>query len=168
MIKKPLSEIQEPIKKDFADHPEKAVTTLTASAERSDRFTWDVSAGNLKYRAALPASVGGTDDAANPAVVFLSSLCVCAGITLSAAAEYLGIELRSCRATATGIIDLRGTLAVSEQTTAGFSGIDIKFEIDSDADELQLELLLEAAEKHSVNCRTSTEKTLVSYDIVES
>ncbi len=71
--------------------------------------------------------------------MLLEALVACAGVTLRAVATSLGIEVRSGTVRAEGDLDFRGTLAVDREAPVGFSAIRLAFELDTDADEEQLD-----------------------------
>ena len=55
---------------------------------------------------------------------------------------------------AEGDLDFRGTLAISKDIPVGFKAIRLKFEVDSDADEEQLEKLIKLTERYCVVYQT--------------
>ena len=76
--------------------------------------------------------------------MLLEALVACAGVTMKAVATSIGIALRSGKVEAEGDLDFRGTLGVDKQAPVGFTDIRLKFELDTDAPQDQLDTLLEA------------------------
>ncbi len=76
--------------------------------------------------------------------MLLEALVACAGVTLKAVATSMGIALRSGEVKAEGDLDFRGTLGVDKQAPVGFTDIRLRFELDTDAPQDQLDTLLEA------------------------
>jgi uncharacterized OsmC-like protein len=71
-------------------------------------------------------------------------------VTLKAVATSMGIALRSGKVAAEGDLDFRGTLGVDRQAPVGFSDIRLKFELDTDAPQEQLDTLLKLTERYCV------------------
>jgi uncharacterized OsmC-like protein len=86
--------------------------------------------------------------------MLLESLVACAGVTLSAVATALGIELRDATIRAEGDLDFRGTLGVSKDVPVGFQQIRLQFDLDTDASEEQLATLLRLTERYCVVYQT--------------
>ena len=86
--------------------------------------------------------------------MLLEALVACAGVTLKAVATSMGIELRSGQVAAEGDLDFRGTLGVDKQAPVGFTDIRLKFELDTDAPQDQLDTLLKLTERYCVVLQT--------------
>jgi uncharacterized OsmC-like protein len=86
--------------------------------------------------------------------MLLEALVACAGVTLKAVATSMGIELRSGEVVAEGDLDFRGTLGVDKQAPVGFTDIRLKFELDTDAAQDQLDTLLKLTERYCVVLQT--------------
>jgi len=80
----------------------------------------------------------------------------CAGVTLSAVATSLGIEVRDGSVNAEGDLDFRGTLAVDRDAPVGFAAIRLRFDLDADADQEQLDTLIRLTERYCVVLQTIT------------
>ena len=63
-------------------------------------------------------------------------------------------QLADCEPSAEGVLDFRGTLAVEKTAPVGFEQIDLRFELDTDADEEQLATLLKLTERYCVIYQT--------------
>ena len=82
--------------------------------------------------------------------MLLEALVACAGVTLKAVATALGIELRAGRVKAEGDLDFRGTLGVDKGAPVGFTDIRLRFELETDAPQAQLDTLLKLTERYCV------------------
>ena len=86
--------------------------------------------------------------------MLLEALVACAGVTLKAVATAMGVPLRSGRVSAEGDLDFRGTLGVDKEAPVGFTDIRLKFELDTDAPQEQLDSLLKLTERYCVVLQT--------------
>lgn len=86
--------------------------------------------------------------------LLLEALAACAGVTLSAVATSLGIDVRAGTITAEGDLDFRGTLAVDKEAPVGFREIRLAFELDTDADAAQVATLERLTERYCVVLQT--------------
>ena len=88
--------------------------------------------------------------------MLLEALSACAGVTLKAVATALEIPLAGGTVTAEGDLDFRGTLAVDKEAPVGFRDIRLSFELDTEASEEQLALLMKLTERYCVVYQTLT------------
>ena len=86
--------------------------------------------------------------------MLLESLAACAGVTLTAVATALGVTLRNASVHVEGDLDFRGTLGVAKDARVGFSQIRLRFDVDSDATQEQLDSLLKLTERYCVIYQT--------------
>ena len=73
--------------------------------------------------------------------------CLTGGIASVAANR--GIQLRSVTATLTGEMDLQGVLGIDSDVRNGFSAMQVRYEIDADAPEEQIEAVVAQSQKRS-------------------
>jgi uncharacterized OsmC-like protein len=73
---------------------------------------------------------------------------------LNAVATALGIALRDASVSAEGDLDFRGTLGVSKDVPVGFQRIRLRFALDTDATDEQLDTLLRLTERYCVVYQT--------------
>jgi uncharacterized OsmC-like protein len=85
--------------------------------------------------------------------MLLQALVACAGVTLGAVANSLGLNV-SGTVHAEGDLDFRGTLAVDRQAPVGFQDIRLRFELTGDADDAQLDTLIRLTERYCVVFQT--------------
>ena len=69
-------------------------------------------------------------------------------------ATAIGVELRDAEVSAEGELDFRGTLGVDRDAAVGFRRIRVRFALDTDADEAQLETLIKLTERYCVVLQT--------------
>jgi uncharacterized OsmC-like protein len=86
--------------------------------------------------------------------MLLEALVACAGVTLTAVATALAIELREASVRAEGDLDFRGTLGLARDAAVGFQAIRLTFTLDTDASDDQLATLLKLTERYCVVYQT--------------
>ena len=86
--------------------------------------------------------------------MLLEALVACAGVTLRAVATSLEVPVRGGRVMAEGDLDFRGTLSVAKEAPVGFSAIRLRFELDTDGSEEQLDTLIRLTERYCVVLQT--------------
>jgi uncharacterized OsmC-like protein len=150
-----LRELQAPIKARYKDDPETAVITLKARGEiGQEGLACRVETGRALVEAGLHPASGGTGLQACSGDMLLEALAACAGVTLSAVATALGINVRQGTVEAEGDLDFRGTLGVAKDAPVGFRAIRLRFDLDSDADDEKLATLLKLTERYCVVLQT--------------
>jgi uncharacterized OsmC-like protein len=149
-----LRAVQAPLKDRYRESPEAALVTLRASGRVGEGVSCSVETGKALVRAGLHPATGGTGQAACSGDMLLEALVACAGVTLSAVATALGITLRDASVHAEGDLDFRGTLGVAKDAPVGFQRIRLRFDLDSDASDEQLETLLRLTERYCVVYQT--------------
>jgi uncharacterized OsmC-like protein len=156
-----LRALQEPLKQRYRDDPEAALVTLTASGELDAGISCSVQTGRALAEAGLHPASGGDGTLLCSGDMLLQALVACAGVTLRAVATSLEISV-SGSVHADGDLDFRGTMAVDREAAVGFTAIRLRFELESDASEEQLETLLRLTERYCVVLHTLTEPPRVS------
>lgn len=149
-----LRAIQAPIKESYEASPESAVVTLEASGSLGDGISCSVQTGRAIAEAGLHPASGGDGTLLCSGDMLLEALVACAGVTLRAVATSIGIVVESGRVHAEGDLDFRGTLAVDREAPVGFRNIRLAFELDTDADQEQLDTLLKLTERYCVVFQT--------------
>lgn len=149
-----LRSIQAPLKEHYRQSPEAALVTLQAQGRLADGVSCKIETGKALVTAGLHPATGGSGLGACSGDMLLEALVACAGVTLNAVATALGIELRDALLQAEGDLDFRGTLGVSKDAPVGFQGIRLKFTLDTDASDEQLETLLRLTERYCVVYQT--------------
>lgn len=149
-----LRSLQAPLKEQYRQHPEDAFITLKAEGRMGEGVSCKVETGKAFVEAGLHPATGGSDLLACSGDMLLEALVACAGVTLSAVATAIGIEIRGGKVRAEGDLDFRGTLGVSKDVPVGFQGIRLQFELDTDASEEQRATLLRLTERYCVVLQT--------------
>jgi uncharacterized OsmC-like protein len=149
-----LRAIQAPLKERYRETPEAALITLRAQGRIGEGVSCNVETGRALVIAGLHAATGGSGRAACSGDMLLEALVACAGVTLNAVATALGIELRDAALQAEGDLDFRGTLGLSKEVPVGFQNIRLRFTLDTDASEEQLDTLLRLTERYCVVYQT--------------
>lgn len=157
-----LKSLQAPIKQQYRDEPESAVITLKANGRIGEGLTCKVDTGAAIAEAGLHPASGGDGTSLCSGDMLLEALVACAGVTLRAVATAIEVELRDATISAEGDLDFRGTLGVSKEAPVGFQSIRLKFDIDSDADEEQLDTLIKLTERYCVVYQSITTSPAMS------
>ncbi len=146
-----LRELQAPLRQRYQDDPATARTPLRATADFSaDGVTATVSGWAGPVRAGLHEATGGDGSDACSGDMLLEALLACAGVTLRSVATAMKLEVRSARLTAEGVFDARGTLGVDRTVPVGVTDVVVTAEVDTDADDAQLERLATTTERYCV------------------
>jgi len=149
-----LRNIQSPLKEKYKADPASAVITLKAQGRLGENVSCSVETGKALREAGLHTATGGTGLLACSGDMLLEALVACAGVTLSAVAVSIGINIITGIVNAEGDLDFRGTLGVSKDAPVGFKEIRLNFNIDSNATDEQLAKLLQLTERYCVVLQT--------------
>jgi len=149
-----LRALQAPLKQRYRDQPAAALVTLRAEGALGENVTCSVATGRALVEAGLHPATGGSGAFACSGDMLLEALVACAGVTLSAVATALGIEVRGGRLEAEGDLDFRGTLGVGGDAPVGFRQIRLFITIDSDASPGERQKLLELTHRYCVVYQT--------------
>ncbi len=154
MDKKALRDLQAPLKAQYRDRPQTALITLKAHGEVGTGIGCNVETGKALVEAGLHPATGGDVRFACSGDMLLESLVACAGVTLTAVATAIGVELRGGEIRAEGDLDFRGTLGVDKAAPVGFKDIRLDFQLETDAGEAELASLFELTERYCVVYQT--------------
>jgi uncharacterized OsmC-like protein len=149
-----LKAIQSPLKQKYREQPQAAQITLKARGRIGEGITCKLETERALAQAGLHPATGGDGFSLCSGDMLLEALVACAGVTLSAVATAIGLELRDAFVSAEGDLDFRGTLAVSKDALVGSKTIRLKFELVSDAPREQLESLINLTERYCVVYQT--------------
>ena len=149
-----LRAIQAPLKEQYKQQPDAAIITLSADGNLGEGVSCSVQTGRAIAQAGLHPATGGDGTLLCSGDMLLEALVACAGVTLRAVATSLGLSVDSGRVHAEGDLDFRGTLGVDREAAVGFTEIRLSFELDSDADESELETLKKLTERYCVVYQT--------------
>lgn len=146
-----LRALQAPIKDQYRNEPGAARITLKAQGSIDDTaIACKVETGRALAVAGLHPASGGSGLELCSGDMLLEALVACAGVTLKAVSTALAIPLRSATVHAEGDLDFRGTLGVAKDAKVGFEAIRLRFDVDTDAPQEQLDTLLKLTERYCV------------------
>lgn len=149
-----LRSLQAPLKQQYKDNPETAVVVLKANGKIGEGITCKIETGSALVEAGLHPATGGDGLSLCSGDMLLEALVACTGVTLKAVATAIGVDLRDATISAEGDLDFRGTLGVSKEAPVGFKNIRLHFNLESDADKEQLDLLMKLTERYCVVYQT--------------
>lgn len=154
MKKSDLRALQTPLKEHYKTNPEAAVLTLEAEGTLGDDVSCQVQTDAGMAEAGLHPATGGDGSFACSGDMLLEALVACAGVTLKSVATAMEIEIREGTIRAKGLLDFKGTLAVSKESPVGFSSITMTFSLDTDASDKKVAKLIELTERYCVVFQT--------------
>src|SRR5262245_8286793 len=151
-----LRSLQRPLKERYRADPQASRITLRARGTATDPpVACSVDIGRAVYAAQAHAGVGGPGTAACSGDLLLGALAACAQITCQMVAAAMGIPVERIEVTASGDLDLRGTLGVSKEVPVGFETIRLRFDLQAPgATAEQLRALREKTEQYCVVMQT--------------
>ena len=161
-----LKNIQAPLKDKYRLEPESALITLRAQGNIGDGVSCKVDTGRAMVEAGLHPATGGTGMLACSGDLLLEALVACAGVTLTAVATAIGIEIKKGTVYAEGVLDFRGTLGISKEVPVGFKQIRLRFQFDSNATPEQLGSLSKLTERYCVVYQTLCNGTKIETSYV--
>jgi uncharacterized OsmC-like protein len=160
-----LRALQAPLKQRYRDEPGAARITLSARGNLDAGITCSVDTGKALVQAGLHPATGGDGLSACSGDMLLQALVACAGVTLRAVATALDIPVHGGSVVAEGDLDFRGTLGVSREAAVGFADIRLRFELDTNASEEQLQNLLKLTERYCVVYQTLRRSPAVALSV---
>ncbi len=149
-----LRAMQAPIKERYKADPSAAVITLKAKGSVGEGLTCKVETGRALAVAGLHPGTGGSGLELCSGDMLLEALVACAGVTLKSVATAVEVPLKSGQVIAEGDLDFRGTLGVDKEAPVGFQEIRLRFEVETDAPQDKLDLLLKLTERYCVVYQT--------------
>lgn len=150
-----LRATQAPIKERYKSDPKAAFITLKATGSiDNDGIACKVETGRQIATAGLHPATGGSGLELCSGDMLLEALVACAGVTLKSVATAVEVPLRSGHVSAEGDLDFRGTLGVDKEAPVGFAEIRPRFDVDTDASQDKLDLLLKLTERYCVVYQT--------------
>lgn len=122
------------------------MATFEATAVSNSDTGLEVSARDFKWLVDEPPSLGGGDIGPNPVEYVLGALLGCLNVVVHLVAKEKGVVLTSFTASATGELDPTKFLGKNMDVRAGYSVIEIKIEVESEADQATLDEIIAIAE----------------------
>lgn len=151
-----LKKIQAPLKEKYKENAAAALITLKAKGKIGSTISCKVETGRAILEAGLHPATGGNGSLLCSGDMLLEALVACAGVTLTAVATAIGIEIEEGNIYAEGDLDFRGTLGVSKEVPVGFRSIRLYFRLTSNATEEQMNSLMKLTERYCVVYQTLT------------
>src|ERR1700742_4927357 len=147
--------LQAPIKDRYKSDPSAAVITLKAKGSiDNEGIACKVETGRALAVAGLHPATGGSGLELCSGDMLLEALVACAGVTLKSVATAVEAPLKRGIVVAEGDLHFRGTLGVDKETPVGFAEIRLRFDVDTDAPQDKLDLLLKLTERYCVVYQT--------------
>lgn len=115
-----------------------------------------------------PEIFASEDLGATPVEIVLCGLASCLMAGVAAVAQHRDIQLNSVKATLEAGMDIQGILGMDADIRNGFDGINVKFEIDADASQADLEALVAQSQKRSAVFDIVTNPTNVTVSVAKS
>lgn len=113
-----------------------------------------------------PEIFAAQDNGPTPPEMVLIGLAGCLTAGVASVAQNRGIQLRSVRATVEGNIDVAGILGIDPDVRNGYSGINVRYEIDADASREEIQAVVAQSQKRSAVFDIVTNPTSVVVDVV--
>ena len=149
-----LKKIQTPLKEKYREDPGSALITLKAKGKVGENISCKVDTGRALIAAGLHPATGGSGMLACSGDMLLEALVACAGVTVSAVATAIGIDITEGEIRAEGDLDFRGTLGVSKEVPVGFASIRLYFSLATNATTNQMASLMKLTERYCVVYQT--------------
>ena len=153
-----LRELQRPLKEQYRSDPSSSHITLTArGGEAADGVptSCSVDLGRALYEAQAHPGVGGPGTGACSGDLLLGALAACAQLTCQMVATAMGLAANRIEVIVEGDLDLRGTLGIDRDVSAGFETIRLRFEIDApEASAEDLDGLMRRTERYCTVLQT--------------
>jgi uncharacterized OsmC-like protein len=150
-----LRATQAPIKERYKTDPKAALITLKARGSiESDGIACKLETGRALALAGLHPATGGSGLELCSGDMLLEALVACAGVTLKSVSTAIEVPLKVGDVIAEGDLDFRGTLGVDKEAPVGFAEIRLRFEVQTDAPQDKLDLLLKLTERYCVVYQT--------------
>jgi len=147
----------------FRDHPETAYVTLHAHGFVGSDGICKVECAKPRTEVGVHPILGGDGKSACAGDMLLEALVGCAGVTLGQMATAMDIDLRKAAIRAEGDLDVRGMLGMSEHVPVGLQNIRLHFDVESDATEEQLPVLVRLTERYCIVSRTLNPPAAVTF-----
>lgn len=146
-----LRELQAPLRERYRDHPDAAVTPLSATGTfADDPITCTVAGFAGPVRAGLHPATGGDGSDACSGDMLLEAVVACAGVTLRSVATAMGVDLGTVRLRADATFDARGTLGADRTVPVGIQGLVVDVVVTGDVDPATLDRLARSTERYCV------------------
>jgi uncharacterized OsmC-like protein len=117
------------------------------------------------FEADHPEVFASEDLGATPVELVLAGLASCLTAGVAAVAQNRGIQLRSVEAELEGSMDIQGILGIDNDVRNGYDDIKVKFKVDADASQEDIEALVAQSQKRSAVYDIITNPTDVAVEV---
>ena len=117
------------------------------------------------FEADHPEVFASEDLGATPVELVLAGLASCLTAGVAAVAQNRGIQLRSVEAELEGAMDIQGILGIDSDVRNGYDDIRVRFNIDADASQEDIEALVAQSQKRSAVYDIITNPTEVAVEV---
>jgi uncharacterized OsmC-like protein len=108
------------------------------------------------------------DHGVTPVEYVLVGLGACLTAGVASVAQNRGIQLNSVKAVVEGDMDILGILGGDPDVRNGFNGVTVRYEIDADASQEDIEALVAQSQKRSAVFDVVTNPTNVTVEVTKS
>jgi uncharacterized OsmC-like protein len=112
-----------------------------------------------------PEVFASEDKGATPVELVLVGLASCLTAGIAAVAQHRDIQLKSVKATLEAPMDIQGILGIDSDVRNGFEGVTVKYEIDADASQEDIEAVVAQSQKRSAVFDIVTNPTNVTVEV---
>ncbi len=119
----------------------------------------------FSYDADHPEVFASEDHGPTPVEMVLVGLASCLTAGVAAVAQNRGIQLNAVKATIEGDMDVLGILGGDPEVRNGFNDIRVKYEIDADASQEDVEAIVAQSQKRSAVFDVVTNPTNVTVEV---
>ena len=148
-----------------ADHLERFAISAVSESETKTV----VEARDFEFVVDEPAALGGSNDGPNPVEYLIGAWAGCLNVVVHTVSEERQIDLDAVEIEIQGDLDPRKFLGAAEDVRAGYQELEVRIDVESDADEETLEELRAAVEERcpvgdNIENPTPTNVTLESVE----
>jgi uncharacterized OsmC-like protein len=162
-----LKAVQAPIKDAYRAAPASAIVRMSSTGNvRLGDQQCVIEAPNGTLIAGLHRAAGGNGKDACSVEVLLDALVACAGVTFSAVATNMELNVESCQIRAYATMDFRGTLGVDRSAPVGLTSVELEFTIKSTEPGESIDKLVSLTERYCVIYQTLKAGTPVQTRVI--
>jgi len=120
---------------------------------------------SYSFDADHPECFASEDRGATPPEILLAALASCLTAGVASVAQHRQIQLRSVTATVQGKMNVLGILGADPNVRNGFNDITVRFDVDADASDEDIEALVAQSQKRSAVYDMVTNPTSVTVEV---
>lgn len=167
MNREKLRQRQAPLKEQYTANPAAGILTMKVTGEIDQAgIAIDIPTHAGPAKAGLHPAAGGDGTMACSGDMLLEALVGCAGVTLSAVATSMGIEITAGTVSAEGDLDFKGTLGIDRESPVGFKQIRLHFDLDTNAELESVKKLISLTERYCVIYQTLAKANKIESSLI--